>query len=138
MTYRELLQMLNKIPSERLDDTVTVHDTYGDEYIAAIDFIRNENSDVLDDGHYFLELKGWFYTATMIVADTPSAILAYRLLAFRSALKLESLGMTSSRGSVSNHVRKMCSSRTRDKKKLLAEYETLLKHHGFLKWTIHS
>jgi len=69
----------------------------------------------------------------MIIADTPSAILAYRLLAFRSALKLESLGITSSRGSVSNHVRKMCSSRTRDKKKLLAEYENLLKHHGFLK-----
>jgi hypothetical protein len=57
MTYRDLLQKLNSIPSERLDDTVTVHDTYGDEYIAAIDFIRNENSDVLDDGHYFLELK---------------------------------------------------------------------------------
>jgi len=40
----------------------------------------------------------------MIIADTPSAILAYRLLAFRSALKLETLGMTNSRGSVSNHV----------------------------------
>ena len=57
MTYRELLKLLNSIPSERLDDNVTVHDTCGDEYIAAIDFIRNENSDVLDDGHYFLELK---------------------------------------------------------------------------------
>lgn len=57
MTYRELLKLLNSIPSERLDDNVTVHDTYGDEFIAAIDFIRNENSDVLDHGHYFLELK---------------------------------------------------------------------------------
>lgn len=57
MTYRELLQVLNSIPPERLDDTVTVHDTCGDEYIAAIDFIRNENNNVLDDGHYFLELK---------------------------------------------------------------------------------
>jgi hypothetical protein len=56
MTYRELLQMLNKIPSERLDDTVTVHDTYGDEYIAAVDFVQSD-TDVLDEGHYVLELK---------------------------------------------------------------------------------
>lgn len=68
-----------------------------------------------------------------MIADTPSAIFAYRLLAMKSALKLESLGLTSSRGSVSNDVRKLCSSRTRDKKKLLAEFENHLKHHGFLK-----
>jgi len=68
-----------------------------------------------------------------MIADIPSLILAYRLLAFRSALKLETLGLTSSRGSVSNHVRKLCSSRTRDKKKLLAEYETHLKAHNILK-----
>ena len=54
--------MLNSIPSERLDDTVTVHDSYGDEYIAVIDFVRNDNSDVLDDGHYVLELKAWLLT----------------------------------------------------------------------------
>ena len=68
-----------------------------------------------------------------MIADTPSTILAYRLLAMKSALKLESLGLTSSRGSVSNDVRKLCSSRTRDKKKLLAEFENHLKYHGFLK-----
>ena len=68
-----------------------------------------------------------------MITDTPSAILAYRLLAFRSALKLETLGLTSSRGSVSNNVRKLCGSRTRDKKKLLAEYETHLKAHNILK-----
>lgn len=68
-----------------------------------------------------------------MIADTPSAILAYRLLAMKGALKLESLGLTSSRGSVSNEVRLLCGSRTRDKKKLLAEFETHLKHHGILK-----
>lgn len=68
-----------------------------------------------------------------MIADTPSAILAYRLLAFRSALKLETLGMTNSRGSVSNHVRKMCSSRTRDKKKLLEVFESYLKSVNVLR-----
>ena len=68
----------------------------------------------------------------MIIADTPSAILAYRLLAMKSALKLETLGLSSSRGSVSNDVRYLCS-RTRDKKKLLAEFENHLKHQGILK-----
>jgi hypothetical protein len=69
----------------------------------------------------------------MIIADTPSAILAYRLLAMKSALKLETLGLSSSRGSVSNDVRYLCGSRTRDKKKLLAEFENHLKHQGILK-----
>jgi hypothetical protein len=57
MTYKQLLEQLQKIPADRLEDTVTVHDAYADEYIPAVDFVRNENSDVLDDGHYFLELK---------------------------------------------------------------------------------
>ena len=56
MTYRDLLQKLNSIPSERLDDTVTVHDTYQGEYIAVIDFVQSD-TDVLDAGHYVLELK---------------------------------------------------------------------------------
>jgi hypothetical protein len=68
-----------------------------------------------------------------MIADTPSSILAYRLLAMKGALKLESLGLTSSRGSVSENVRKLCGSRTRDKKKLLAEFENLLKHNNILK-----
>lgn len=68
----------------------------------------------------------------MIIADTPSAILAYRLLAMKSALKLETLGLSSSRGSVSNDVRYLCGSRTRDKKKLLAEFESTLKLQGIL------
>jgi hypothetical protein len=68
-----------------------------------------------------------------MIADTPSAIFAYRLLAMKSALKLETLGLTSRRGSVSNDVRHLCGSRTRDKKKLLAEFENKLREQGILK-----
>jgi len=74
-------------------------------------------------------------TATLnsMIADTPSSIFAYRLLAMKGALKLETLGLKSSHGSVSENVRKLCGSRTRDKKKLLAEFESHLKNHNILK-----
>lgn len=62
-----------------------------------------------------------------IIADTPEKILAYRLLTMRSALKLESLGMKSSRGSVAKAVRHFIGSRTRDKRALLNEFETHLR-----------
>lgn len=67
-----------------------------------------------------------------IICDTPDKILAFNLLAMRSALKLEILGMKHSRGPVSKSVRYLTGTRTRDKKKLLAEFETLLKQYGFL------
>lgn len=68
-----------------------------------------------------------------MIADTPSTIFAYHLLAMKGALKLETLGLSSSRGSVSENVRKLCGSRTRDKKKLLAEFESQLKDRNILK-----
>jgi hypothetical protein len=68
-----------------------------------------------------------------IVCDTPDKIFAFQLLSMRSALKLEILGLKFSRGSVAQQVRYLTGSRTRDKKKLLGEFETLLKFHGFLK-----
>jgi hypothetical protein len=57
MTYRELLAKLDNLPSERLDDTVTVQmpndDFYGVESaITATD----EGCDVLDEGHLFLRV----------------------------------------------------------------------------------
>jgi hypothetical protein len=36
MTYLQLLQRLQTIPTERLHDTVMVYDLYDDKYIAAI------------------------------------------------------------------------------------------------------
>ena len=67
-----------------------------------------------------------------IIADTPDKILAYQLLAIRSALKLEIAGLKHSRGSVAQKVRYLMSVRTRDKKELLAIYESYLKSINIL------
>ena len=68
-----------------------------------------------------------------IVCDTPDKILAYQLLSMRSALKLEILGLKHWRGSVANRVRYLMSVNTRNKKELLAIYETFLKDNGYIK-----
>ena len=68
-----------------------------------------------------------------IVCDTPDKILAFQLLSIRSALKLEILGLKHSRGSVAQKVRYMMSVKTKNKKELLAIYESYLKANGFLK-----
>ena len=59
MTYRTLLHILNTIPAERLDDTVTVHDPYSDEFTAIVDVktADEKTNDVLDNGHVYLEMK---------------------------------------------------------------------------------
>lgn len=67
-----------------------------------------------------------------MIADTPEKIAGYQLLTFKAMLKLESLGMKHSKGSVAPTIRQMIGSKTRDKKALLAEYVNFLKSHGFL------
>ena len=59
MTYKELLEQLQNLPQERLEDTVTVFDSYTDEYTAIIDTdVANEEfCDVLDQGHFYLIMK---------------------------------------------------------------------------------
>lgn len=57
MKYKELLKVLESLPKERLEDTVTVYEPYEDEYIAVIDAC-NAISDVLDESHLILNLKG--------------------------------------------------------------------------------
>ena len=69
----------------------------------------------------------------MIVCDTPDKILAFQLLSIRSALRLETLGLKLSRGSVAQKVRYMMSVKTKNKKELLAIYESYLKANGFIK-----
>ena len=58
MTYRELLKALQEMPEERLDDTATVFEPYEGEYVALIDVAEVRGSDVLDDGHIVLNMKG--------------------------------------------------------------------------------
>ena len=59
MSYKELLEQLQNLPQERLEDTVTVFDSYTDEYTAIIDTdVANEEfCDVLDQGHFYLIMK---------------------------------------------------------------------------------
>jgi hypothetical protein len=68
-----------------------------------------------------------------IICDTPDKIFAFRLLALKGALKLETRGLRVSRGvNAANTVRHLIGSRTRNKVDLLAEYETFLKSNGIL------
>ena len=68
-----------------------------------------------------------------LVASTPDQIFAYRLLALRSGLKLEIAGMRLSRGQqASKTIRHLMSTRTRNLKDLLAQYESFLRSNGFL------
>ncbi len=59
MTYQQLLQRIQSMPTERLHDTVTVYDPYEDEYIAVIgtDVCDEADNDVLDHNHLYLILK---------------------------------------------------------------------------------
>ncbi len=67
-----------------------------------------------------------------MIADTPEKIAGYQLLTLKAMLKLESLGMKHSRGSIAPTVRQVIGSKTRDKKALLAEYVNFLKSEGLL------
>lgn len=59
MTYRQLLNDLKKLKDERLDDTVTVFDPYTDEFTEIVNGCECDDAiDVLDDGHYFMTMKG--------------------------------------------------------------------------------
>lgn len=57
MTYKELFQQLSTLTEEQMNQTVTVHDPYQDEYIAVVHTETTSDSDVLDENHFFLVLK---------------------------------------------------------------------------------
>jgi hypothetical protein len=59
MTYLQLLQRLQTIPTERLHDTVTVYDPYEDEYIAVIetDVCDEADNDKIEHNQLYLILK---------------------------------------------------------------------------------
>jgi hypothetical protein len=59
MTYKQLLEELQELPTDRLNDTVTVFEPYEDEFIAVTSTgIASERTvDVLDAGHFYLVLK---------------------------------------------------------------------------------
>ena len=68
-----------------------------------------------------------------MTASTPEEIEAYRLLALRGALKLESVGLKASKGkSAFSIVKKMTGLPGRSAKELLPLYEDLLREYGIL------
>ena len=57
MTYKQLLDILKCVPSDVLEQTVTVHLIQTDEYIAATELsFSKEDNDVLDEGHLFVQV----------------------------------------------------------------------------------
>jgi hypothetical protein len=67
-----------------------------------------------------------------MIADTPELVNAYRLLSLKGALKLETFGLTHSRGSVAAIVREILGSKTKNKPALLAEFIQYLKDENIL------
>ena len=59
MTYGELLDQLQTLNEEQLNQTVTVYDSYTDDYTAVIDtdHANEEFCDALDPEHLYLILK---------------------------------------------------------------------------------
>jgi hypothetical protein len=63
MTYKQLLDKLNTIDPERLNDAVTVWDYWQNEFVPVAKLVQNKedskhlDTDVLDYGHFVLELK---------------------------------------------------------------------------------
>lgn len=66
-----------------------------------------------------------------IICDTPESINAYQLLAMKSALKLESIGLRHSRGSVAKLVKAVLKAKGKkapaNKVALLIEFENYLR-----------
>lgn len=56
MTYRKLIDSLGRIPSNRLDDYVTVFDVKSEElfYVHSLTATKTEEHDELEDGHIYL------------------------------------------------------------------------------------
>lgn len=62
MTYKQLIEKLSTLPTERLNDTVTVWDFWKGEFCPVVAAPVNKkggafDTDVLDYGHIVLELK---------------------------------------------------------------------------------
>ena len=57
MTYKELLNQLMMLSEEQLEQTVTVHEPYEDEYIAVVHTATTSEADVLDENHFYRVLK---------------------------------------------------------------------------------
>jgi hypothetical protein len=56
MTYKELLEQIQKLPPANLNDDVTIYIKEQDEYFAAVGTGKCDDG-VLDDDHLFITIK---------------------------------------------------------------------------------
>jgi hypothetical protein len=62
MTYKQLIEELMKLPSDRLNDTVTVYDPDQDDFCGVNHMsLADRHNDVLDEGHAYIVLKSYGY-----------------------------------------------------------------------------
>jgi hypothetical protein len=63
MTYKELIEELQKLPEDRLNDTVTVYDPEQDDFCSVnhTSIALEKFNDVLDPGHAYLVLTSYGY-----------------------------------------------------------------------------
>jgi hypothetical protein len=59
MTYQQLLEKIQQLPADRLQDDVTIFDSFTLEYRDGIDAfcVEEKYCDVLDDGHMVIVMK---------------------------------------------------------------------------------
>lgn len=57
ITYKTLLNLLNRMSDEQLDCDVTIYDDVADEYLPGEMLICGHQHDVLDDGHPYLRVS---------------------------------------------------------------------------------
>lgn len=77
-----------------------------------------------------VRLAGFFIN---MIADTPDSIQAYRMLALKGALKLESLGMRRSHGQSALDIVNGLGIKARTAKKALPLFEAKLRQEGILR-----
>lgn len=56
MTYEQLINQLQKLPKERLQDTVTIFNTAEDEMLPVVSsgVADQDDMDIIDPGHFYL------------------------------------------------------------------------------------
>lgn len=57
LTWQELIEKLNKIPTEKRNQTATIYLTNSDEFMPIAPIVREttEKEDTLDAGHFYIE-----------------------------------------------------------------------------------
>lgn len=57
MTYRKLLEQLNRMTDAELDQSATVHLLQSDEFLPVAGIWTVEETDVLDKGHVVIDIE---------------------------------------------------------------------------------